>query len=513
MKTLFLLLALLTLPLAAFAQPPDPPEGAIVASAQVSGFDLRKLSPGLQDEIGRLAGGPLSREQLKDLAARIEAEQPRFVAAVRVVRAPDDEVRVVFVVAHMRDQDRDSNVNARYLIESVEVVGYSEADLTAEVRGELHAVVGKPLGSDDVQQLEEKLKAELVDHEVRRRVTRGSQSGEIRLTFLVDKLEAARWLHFERLKSKAVYHSDQGWGAFLDFFFGTRDFRFTPIFAIDNNDDLVEEYSGFGLRFESRKLGTERLGASIEWTSFEQTWRDPTLAALALNPQIPGAYEDRSTITPLVSFAITKQISVSGGVSITELEPLSALPESAVAVAASQAANAAVFALGFRNEWQRAGNHQVVASFGVRAATDALESDFEYTRYFADTEYEYRWADHTVIASGMVGGIDGAAPLFERFTLGDSRTLRGWDKYDIAPAGGDRMFHTSLEYRFHALAFFLDSGAVWDDGTDARVRVASGLGVHAGPFFMTVGFPLNTDNVRAVFTTGVRFGAIGATRH
>jgi hypothetical protein len=512
MKTPLLLLALLALPAVALAQQPDPPEGALVASAQVSGFELRKLSPGLQDEIGRLAGGPLNREQLKELAARIEAEQPRFVAAVRVVRAPDDEVRVVFVVAHMRDQDRDGNVNARYLVESVELEGFSEADLSADVRAELQGLVGKPLGSDDVQQLEDKLRAELVDHDVRRRVTRGSRSGEIRLTFLVNKLESARWLRFTPLKSKLVYHSDQGWGAFLDFSAGTRDFRFTPIVAIDNNDDLVEEYSGFGLRFESRKLGTERLGASIEWTSFEQDWRDPTLAALAANPQIPAPYEDRSTITPLVSFAITKQISVTGGVSISELEPLAVLPP-ADAVPGSHAANAAVFAVGFRNDWQRTGNHEVAASFGVRAATDALESDVEYTRYFAETEYEYRWAKHTVIAWGMAGGIDGTAPLFERFTLGDSRTLRGWDKYDIAPAGGDRMFHASLEYRFHALAFFLDTGSVWDHESDARVRVASGLGVHAGPFFMTVGFPLNTDDVRAVFTTGVRFGAIGATRH
>ena len=81
----------------------------------------------------------------------------------------------------------------------------------------------------------------------------------------------------------------------------------------------------------------------------------------------------------------------------------------------------------------------------------------------------------------MAGGISGDAPLFERFSLGDSRTLRGWDKYDIAPAGGDRMFHTSLEYRYRGLALFLDSGSVWDDGSDARVRVAAGYRLPPGP--------------------------------
>jgi hypothetical protein len=503
---LFFVLALFV-PRAALAQQADPPEGAVIASAQVSGFDLGRLSPGLQAEIGRLAGGPLNREQLKELAARIEAEQPRFVAAVRVVRAPDEEVRVVFVVAHMRDQDRRSNINAKYLIERVEIDGFAETDLSADVRADLQAVVGRPLGSDEVQQVEEKLRAELPEYEVRRSVVRGSRSGEVRLTFVVNKLEAARWLHFEPLKSKLVYHSDQGWGAYLDFFFGGRDFRFTPIVAIDNNDDLVEEYSGFGVRFQSRKLGSERLGASIEWTAFEQDWRDATLAALAAAPAIPGAYEDRTTVTPLVSFAITKQLHVSGGVSISEIEPLSPVPQ-------GNAANAAVFSVGFDDEWRRSGaDHQLAAGFTLRTAAEGLESDFEYTRYFGTAEYEYRWNKHAVLASGMAGGIDGPAPLFERFALGDSLTLRGWNKYDIAPAGGDRMFHTSLEYRYRGLAFFMDTGAVWDHDTDARVRVAAGLGVHTRPFFMTVGFPLNTDDVRAVFTTGVRFGATRVTRY
>ena len=37
---------------------------------------------------------------------------------------------------------------------------------------------------------------------------------------------------------------------------------------------------------------------------------------------------------------------------------------------------------------------------------------------------------NTFIASGSFGRITGSAPLFERFTLGDSTFLRGWNKYD-----------------------------------------------------------------------------------
>ena len=501
-----LVLALLAVPLTTRAQPTDPPDGAIVASAQVSGFDLGRLSPGLQEEIARLAGGPLDRARLNELAARIEEEQPRYVAAVRVVSVPAGEVRVVFVVAHMRDQDRRGDANARYLIERVEIRGISESDVAADLNTEVQTLVGKLLGSEDVDQVEAKVRTAFPDYDVSRRVIRGRRPGEIRLLFILDLKESARWQRFTPLKSNLLYHSDQGWGAFMDFPIGGRDFRVTPIVAIDHGDELIEEYSGFGVRVESRKLGTERLGVSFEWTTFDQDWRDVTLAALAVNPGIPGAYDDRTTVTPLVNFAVTRQLSVGGGVAITEIEPQSGAPE-------SQMANAYIGRVRFDPRWERAAaDHAVDAQFTVRSASETLESDFTYTRYFGQAEYAYQRSRHTVLASGLVGGIDGPAPLFERFSLGDSRTLRGWNRYDIAPAGGDRVFHTSLEYRYRGFALFLDSGTVWDTGVDKRVRVAAGVGFHTDPFFMTLGFPLNTDDVRAVFTTGVRFGGFSVRK-
>jgi outer membrane protein assembly factor BamA len=110
----------------------------------------------------------------------------------------------------------------------------------------------------------------------------------------------------------------------------------------------------------------------------------------------------------------------------------------------------------------------------------------------------------------MTGSISGDAPLFERFSLGDSRTLRGWNKYDIAPAGADRVLYASLEYRYSGLSLFLDTGSLWNRGTDPHVRVAAGFGYSPGPVFFTVGFPLNTDNLGAVFTMGLHFNGAGA---
>ena len=167
-------------------------------------------------------------------------------------------------------------------------------------------------------------------------------------------------------------------------------------------------------------------------------------------------------------------------------------------------ANAAVASIDYDRRWTDGSDatHHVEASFGVRAGSRELESDLAYTRYLGQGSYRYDFGRHHVQATGMAGGITGHAPLFERFTLGDSTTLRGWDKYDIAPAGGDRVVYSSIEYRYTGLALFLDVGSVWDANTERHVRVSTGFGFHAGPAFLVVGFPLNTDNLRAVVHDG-----------
>jgi outer membrane protein assembly factor BamA len=174
-------------------------------------------------------------------------------------------------------------------------------------------------------------------------------------------------------------------------------------------------------------------------------------------------------------------------------------------------ANAAVASLEFNRRWKESSEarHHVEGSFGVRAGSRELESDLAYTRYLGQGSYRFDFGRHHVQAIGMAGSITGHPPLFERFTLGDSSTLRGWDKYEIAPAGADRMFYSSVEYRYTGLALFLDIGSVWDDTTQKQVRLSTGVGFHAGPTFFVVGFPLNTDNLSAVFTMGLRIPGAG----
>jgi hypothetical protein len=505
MRTFGLLITLLvTTPQAATDQKLVVPEGTIITSAQVTGFDIDRLSPGLRQEINDLAGTPLKQERLDALAARIEAERPSYVAGVRAVMDPGGQARVFFVVGRQDVPDREDNINARYIVEKADITGVPEAELPQGLRDDLAALVGKRLDSGEADRLQERIERELPSYDVSRRIQRGSEVGRIRLEYEARKKELPQWLRFEPLRVNALYHSELGWGSYLDLGIGNRNIRFTPIIAIDNKDDLVEEYSGVGLRFETTTLGSRRLGASLEWSWFDQDWRGATLAAVALDPEIPPAYETRSTITPLLRFAFTPDLSIAGGVSISELEPLSP-------ATGSEMANAAVASIDFNRRWTDGSGaaHRVEGSFGVRAGSRELESDLTYTRYFGQGSYRFDVGRHHIQATGLAGGITGDAPLFERFTLGDSRTLRGWDKYDIAPAGGDRVIYSSIEYRYTGVALFLDIGSVWDANTERQVRVSTGFGFHAGPAFIVVGFPLNTDKLTAIVALGLRIPGVG----
>jgi hypothetical protein len=507
MRTLGLLVTLLVAsPQAATDQQPVVADGTIIASAQVRGFDIDRLSPGLRGAIRALAGTPLKKETLDELAARLEAERPRYVAAVRTVMDPGGQVRVFFVMGRTDLPERDDNVNARYIVEQADVEGVPRGRLTPALLDDLQAIVGKRLDSPEADQLEARIDRDLPDYEMSRQIRRGSEVGRIRLVWEGRKKEPPAWLRFEPLKSNVVYHSTQGWSGYGDLNLGDRLIRFTPFFALDSNDGLVEEISGYGLRFETRKLGTRRLGASLEWSSFDEDWKTQTLNALALNPDLPRAYDTRSTITPLLKFAVSPDVSVAAGVSITELEPLAPL-------AGHEMANAAVASVDFNRQWKdwttTDWSQQVEASFGVHAGSRALESDLAYTRYLGQGSYRLDAGRHHVQATGMAGGITGEAPLFERFALGDALTLRGWSKYDIAPAGGDRLFYSSIEYRYTGLALFLDMGSVWDAGADRQLRVSTGIGFHAGPAYFLVGFPLNTTDLHPIFTAGLRIPGSG----
>jgi hypothetical protein len=506
MRSLSQLLLILILVLSAFwqtarAQDVEAREGAVIESVDLSGLPRESLSPGLRRELDSLSGEMLSRQRLVEIAARIESEQPDVVVAARSVARPDDRARVIFLVARISDDGSlVQNINTRYTVESVEIQGIPDTDISRSLRDRLQGLVGRRLDHDEADELIEMLEDERPGFSVERRISRGSERGRIRVTFEFSEREGTRWIPFTPTRSKFVYHSEQGWTGALDIPMGGRNHRVTAGFSFSNNDDLVEEYSGVRVAFESRKLATDRLGARIEIGRFNNTWREPTLFALAADPAIPEPYRTRLTVEPSVTFAPTPFVRVTGGVSLSELESLMSPP-------GSQNANAVVTRVDYDQRWYQRFDitQRVEASYELRTSAEALESDLSYRRHLANVRYRYTQRHSTVVANVAFGGITGDAPLFERFTLGDSATLRGWNKFDIAPAGGDRMFNSSLEYRYHGVGAFLDGGSVWNRSGEMRFRLSSGFGVQTDNAFVTLAFPLNADDLNVTFTMGVRF--------
>ena len=263
MRSLGLLLVALAIACPAVAaQETDAPQGALIEAAEVSGISLDRLSPGLREDIRALNGTTLDRGKLDALATRIEEEQPEVVAAVRAIARPNGDARVVFLVARISDDESlVENINARYVVESVATSGVPDADVAQDLRDRLQALVGKPLSSDEADELSEELKNAFPDYEVKRRISRGTVRGQIRVVFELTRKERLT-LPFSPLRSKFVYHEDQKWSGVLDVMVGSRNHRAGGAVVFDNNDDLIEEYSGFRLRLESRQLVTERVGAS-----------------------------------------------------------------------------------------------------------------------------------------------------------------------------------------------------------------------------------------------------------
>jgi hypothetical protein len=509
MTRLVLLLALLCAPLSAAAQDAPLHDGAVIAATEISGIARDRLSAALVEDVDALAGAPLSSHRLHALAARIEAEHPDMVAAVRDVVLVDGRVRVVFLVAAIGDNaELQANINARYIVDRVRVVGVDDARISQPLRDALQAIVGTRFDNDAADRLADRLKAEWPDYDVGRRVSRSDESGHIRVDFVLTRTERGRWLHFAPSRSKLVYQAHQGWSGVLDIPMGSDNARATVGLVGSDNDDLVEEYSGYSFRFENREVGTKRLGVSFDVSRYTQTWRNETQIAAASRPDAAGLYGTRVTATPTISFAVDRAFHITGGIVATQLTPLTQAPLTGqVPIGAAERVNTGLFVAAFQKGWRtdRHGSHHLEATYEWRRASAALSSDLAYTRQDGRAEYRFERRANTVIASLQLGRITGDAPLYERFTIGDSSTLRGWNKYEIVPLGASRLVYESVEYRYHDFAYFLDIGTIWSPGGERRVRASTGVGFHGDNSFVTVAVPINADTVSATFIAGVRF--------
>ena len=94
-----------------------------------------------------------------------------------------------------------------------------------------------------------------------------------------------------------------------------------------------------------------------------------------------------------------------------------------------------------------------------------MGGDFDFTKWTADWRYYYRAGGESVWALNLGAGYaSGNMPLSQRFTMGGSDTLRGYEDDQFR---GNSMLKATLEYRFPIVkkvqgVLFTDNGYAWD---------------------------------------------------
>jgi hypothetical protein len=408
-------------------------------------------------------------------------------------------ILILLCPAWMRaaQQKPDPNVNSRYDVEAVVISGVAESKLSKTLRDDMQKLVGEKYNQEAAEALVKRTRKELRDYSVSFKVKRGDKSEHVKVIF---EAEQIRYKRFEFPVPLMIYHSKEGSSGALEVPIDFHHNVFT-FGLVDSADELLERNAGFRLRYENRKVGTDIVQLRLDFDGYHQTFNNATQVALAQAPDVPGIYRWRQDFAPSLSLIPHRDLKLSVGTSFQQFQiqyPVTHTMTAYAGTADLQYRHRLRSASGVRQDFS--------AGYSLRTATKVLDSDLVYTRHFWTADYTLSNHRHTFGAHFRAGLITGTAPLFERFSLGNSFTLRGWNKFDVAPIGGERVTHGTLEYRYRPFQIFYDVGSVWDDGLSAQVRHGLGFGLATRDgFFMSLAFPLRLHDVAPMFMMGLRY--------
>lgn len=402
-------------------------------------------------------------------------------------------------------QAPDLNINSRYTIESISFVGQHHYRLSTVALNEMHRLIGAKLSTDALNRLARRIRGELRATEVTFRLTRGGEANHVKVLLNVDNRKS----NFDLSIPAFSYNSRQGWTGVAEVATTIGANTFTAG-AVSDGDTLAERYTGFKLRYDRLSLGTDRIRLGFEFDSYHELYDRATLVALDNGQSSSlgaGPYRSRTNFEPSATFVLSKPLTLTLGMSFEELAPQ-------VSAARSESANAVVSTLRYHEHWENsdATNQELDAGYNLRAATSFLSSDLAYTRHLVNVRYKYRHQQQFVEVTLKAGMIYGNPPLFERFILGNSTTLRGWNKYDLDPVGGNRVVHGSVTYGYHIMRVFYDAGSVWDQGKSPEAKHSTGIGISSGlgifqkgAFLLAVAFPIRQGHADPVFIAGMNY--------
>jgi outer membrane protein assembly factor BamA len=523
MRRLILFCIVLFLPYSrSVAAPQQAPEGVnpkgIVESAEISGIDPSEISEDVRDAIHMLQGKPFDQNAADELIVRIQAENPAFTATARLAQgSQSNSVKLFFAVQKNAVQPgTENNVNSRYTVERVDVVGAGESKVSQTVRDEMQTLVGERLDQDKANQILHEINRQLrPKYKAKKKLIKGLDPQHVVLVYEINKERIIPYV--DQPPDRVVYHSKQNFSIDPQTPIDIGHYNQILLGASNDQDLLIERFAGFNFGFESTKVGTDHLGVALRYARYHNRWQPATVLA-----DRNSIYRERNTFDPSITVGFDPRLRLNVGASLSDLQiqyPLIHRVNDGALVAS----------LSFNDIWPGASEekHKVQAEYDFRSGNHTLDSDFIYTRHLVQAQYVYGQNKNWLALSFLGGRIFGNAPLFERFSLGNTSTLRGWNKFDVAPAGGNQMVYGSVQYGFGKPHFgnfnissdkglhfgpinpgfhvFYDVGAVGNSGSPMVARHAAGFGIGGHTFFMELGFPIRSSNVEPIFSTGLRF--------
>lgn len=388
-----------------------------------------------------------------------------------------------------------ANVNSRYTVERVDVAPMGLDKISAPLRDRLQQLVGVRFDASLLEDAAARLKRELRNREVTTQVSRGSAPNQVAVTFQVELQNRT----FEAQLTEFLYHSKEQLGMGIDLVYRGGSTR-VHAGALSDNDDLIERSSGVRGGVE-RSLAGGLVRVGLEAGARRSNWNRSTLAAT-----LPGStYRQREAVQPTTTLQFSKLLTLQLGVSVERLEVNSPAVR-------HEFSSAAFGTLRFQRRWGLDSElrQRLEAAYGVRTGMPSLASDFSFTRHHWMARYGLRQGNEEILASFQAGLLSGRAPLNERFIGGNSRILRGWNRFDLTPAGADRLANVSFDYRWRKLRLSYDAGSVRGLAglPDSSWRHSAGIGVSnnlwSGLSFL-VAFPLREGRIEPVFIAGMNF--------
>jgi len=396
-------------------------------------------------------------------------------------------------------QESDINVNKRYTVDTVIVAGKGwrtnlsdqNDKISPGLRKELAALIGQKLNPGILDDLAARLKKEFSAREVNHHVLRGDTPDHVRVEFEVKPARA----NVDARVTKFLYTSNQGWSGAGTV--GATVHQNSLRFGLaSDGDSLLERNAGILASYEKKHLGTDRVSLRFDVESYHEQWNRNTLDAIQEHPGVTSdAYRARQNFQPMATITVAKPLTLEVGASFERMENQ---------YTANMDANAVVTALRYHQRLDQAeAQEDIDAGYTLRAATRMLGSDFVYVSHSWGLHYRLTHGKHQLRDDFSGGLITGRAPLFDRFVAGNTFYLRGWNKYDLDPLGGNHLAHNAVEYRYGPFQAFYDTGAVWDSGQPVSQKHSVGVGIKESIFSLALAFPIRAGHVEPILMVGM----------